>query len=102
MFFPLQTISNVLLSYADIISKCFANYVSMEKVVSGQRLNEEEHEESAQPRTNYVLVSVVCNHKQDRISMVVVRMVSLDAAPPKKVDLTVNSFSEHCVMFVCA
>lgn len=32
MFF--QTISNVLLSYADIISKLFANYVSMEKVVS--------------------------------------------------------------------
>lgn len=31
---PLQTISNVLLSYADIISKLFANYVTMEKVVS--------------------------------------------------------------------
>lgn len=31
----LQTISNVLLSYADIISKLFANYVTMEKVVSG-------------------------------------------------------------------
>ncbi|XP_047199004.1 protein unc-13 homolog A [Hippoglossus stenolepis] len=27
-----KTISNVLLSYADIISKCFANYVTMEKV----------------------------------------------------------------------
>ncbi|XP_059922282.1 protein unc-13 homolog A [Gadus macrocephalus] len=27
-----KTISNVLLSYADIISKCFANYVNMEKV----------------------------------------------------------------------
>lgn len=32
-----QTISNVLLSYADIISKLFANYVSMEKVVSAAR-----------------------------------------------------------------
>uniref|UniRef100_A0A669ECC9 Unc-13 homolog A (C. elegans) n=1 Tax=Oreochromis niloticus TaxID=8128 RepID=A0A669ECC9_ORENI len=30
--FLLQTISNVLLSYADIISKLFANYVTMEKV----------------------------------------------------------------------
>ncbi|XP_067086458.1 protein unc-13 homolog A [Osmerus mordax] len=28
-----KTISNVLLSYADVISKCFANYVTMEKVV---------------------------------------------------------------------
>ncbi|XP_077573303.1 protein unc-13 homolog A isoform X1 [Stigmatopora nigra] len=27
-----KTISNVLLSYADIISKCFANYITMEKV----------------------------------------------------------------------
>lgn len=35
---PLQTISNVLLSYADIISKLFANYVSMEKVVSAAPL----------------------------------------------------------------
>lgn len=38
--FLLQTISNVLLSYADIISKLFANYVTMEKVVSGQRHND--------------------------------------------------------------
>lgn len=35
--FPSQTISNVLLSYADIISKLFANYVTMEKVVSSRR-----------------------------------------------------------------
>lgn len=35
--FPPQTISNVLLSYADIISKLFANYVTMEKVVSSWR-----------------------------------------------------------------
>lgn len=92
----------MLLSYADIISKCFANYVSMEKVVSGRRLNEEELEVRSAKDKQYVLVSVVCNHKQDRILMVIVRMVSLDAAPPKKVDLTVNAFSERCVMFVCA
>lgn len=35
-----QTISNVLLSYADIISKLFANYVTMEKVVSNQKHDE--------------------------------------------------------------
>lgn len=35
LYFYFQTISNVLLSYGDIISKLFANYVTMEKVVSG-------------------------------------------------------------------
>lgn len=37
---PFQTISNVLLSYADVISKLFANYVTMEKVVSGRKVDE--------------------------------------------------------------